>query len=56
MQLENGQIWRQVENVDLPIRLDEDERFEVEITPSGFGGYRMHFPEMNRTISVSRIR
>lgn len=56
MQLESGQIWRQVENVDLPLRLDEGERVQVEITRSGFGGYRMHFPTTNRTISVSRIR
>ena len=56
MQLENGQIWRQVENVGLPLRLDEGEQVPVEITRSGFGGYRMHFPAMNRTISVSRIR
>ena len=56
MQLESGQIWRQVENVDLPLRLDEGQRAQVEITRSGFGGYRMHFPAMNRTIGVSRIR
>ena len=56
MQLENGQIWRQVENIDLPLRLNEGEQTQVEITRSGFGGYRMHFPAMNRTISVSRIR
>lgn len=56
MQLENGQIWRQVEDVDLPLRLDSGERPEVEITRSGFGGYRMHFPAMNRTVSVARIR
>lgn len=56
MQLESGQIWRQVENVDLPLRLDEGERPQVEVTRSGFGGYRMHFPAMNRTVSVSRLR
>lgn len=56
MQLENGQIWRQVENVDLPLRLEEGERPQVEVTRSGFGGYRMHFPAMNRTVSVSRLR
>jgi hypothetical protein len=56
MQLDNGQIWRQNEGVDLPIRLDEDERVRVEIARSGFGGYRMNFPDLGRRIAVSRLR
>ena len=56
MQLENGQIWGQVENVDLPIFLDEGERVPVEIERSGFGGYRMTFLDIDRKISVSRLR
>jgi len=56
MQLANGQIWRQVESLAVPIRLDADGNVGVEITRSGFGGYRMTFPEMNRRISVSRER
>ena len=56
MQLENGEIWRQVENVDLPIRLAEGEQPDIRLTRSGFGGYRMTFIDMNRTISVSRLR
>jgi hypothetical protein len=55
MQLDNGQIWRQVENVGVPIRLSPGAVIGVEITPSGFGGYRMSFPELGRRIAVSRL-
>lgn len=56
MQLDNGQIWRQDESVGGPIRLGENQRVGVEITRSGFGGYRMRFPELGRRIVVSRLR
>ncbi len=56
MQLENGQIWRQVESVALPVRFDAEDRVRVEITRSGFGGYRMDFPDLDRRISVARER
>mgnify|MGYP001382677280 CR=1 FL=1 len=56
MQLDNGQIWRQDESIGGPIRLAENQRASVEITRSGFGGYRMRFPELGRRIAVSRLR
>lgn len=56
MQLDNGQIWRQDEGTDLPVRIDEDEQVRVEIARSGFGGYRMSFPDLGRRIAVSRLR
>ena len=56
MQLDNGQIWRQDERVGGPIRLSGNEAADVEITRSGFGGYRMRFLELGRKIAVSRLR
>ena len=56
MQLENGQIWGQVDTVDLPVRLEEGARSPVEIERSGFGGYRMTISDIDRKIAVSRLR
>jgi len=56
MQLDNGQIWRQDDIVGGPIPLGESRQASVEITRSGFGGYRMRFPELGRRIAVSRLR
>jgi len=56
MQLDNGQIWRQDESVGGPLRLGEAGQIAVEITRSGFGGYRMRIPEIGRRIAVSRLR
>lgn len=56
VQLDNGQIWRQNDGTDLPVRIGEDERVRVEIARSGFGGYRMNFPDLGRRIAVSRLR
>jgi hypothetical protein len=56
VQLENDQIWRQVESLAVPVRFNAEDRVRVEITRSGFGGYRMTFPDLDRRISVSRER
>ena len=56
MQLDNGQIWRQDEATDLPVRIDESGQVRVEIARSGFGGYRMSFTDLGRKIAVSRLR
>jgi hypothetical protein len=56
MLLDNGQIWRQDESLAIPLRLDAQGRTPVEISRSGFGGYRMDFPEFDRRIVVSRLR
>src|SRR5690606_27543248 len=56
MLLDNGQIWRQDESLAIPLRLGEGARIPVEISRSGFGGYRMDFPDSGRRIVVSRVR
>lgn len=56
MQLDNGQIWRQGDGTELPVRIGKDEQVRVEIARSGFGGYRMSFPDMGRRIAVARLR
>ncbi|TIX51968.1 hypothetical protein [Alteraurantiacibacter aquimixticola] len=56
MQLDNGQIWRQDEDLGLPTGFARDGRTAVTISRSGFGGYRMEFPEEGRRMVVSRLR
>jgi hypothetical protein len=56
MQLDNGQVWRQTESVGVPIRLDMDDPQPVEISTSGFGGYRMQLLGPDRRIIVERVR
>lgn len=53
LRLDNGQFWRQVEQPDVPLRLGEGLH-PVEIVRSGFGGYRLRFTELGRTIVVRR--
>jgi hypothetical protein len=55
LRLDNGQVWRETEQPSIPLRLDENTIYPAEISRSGFGGYRMKFPEKNRTIVVKRI-
>jgi hypothetical protein len=56
MQLDNGQVWRQTESVGVPILLDMDDPQPVEISTSGFGGYRMQLLGPDRRIIVERVR
>jgi hypothetical protein len=60
MQLDNGQIWRQVETIGVAVQLADGgtqaRAIPVKITRSGFGGYRMDIPEIGRRIAVSRLR
>ncbi len=56
MRLDNGQIWRQTERLITPIALADGSGIPVEIARSGFGGYRMQFPELTRRIVVSRVK
>jgi hypothetical protein len=56
MLLDNGQIWRQDERLAIPLSLSESTQTPVQIRRSGFGGYRMDFPEFDRRIVVSRLR
>ncbi len=53
--LENGQVWKQADRPTTQIALRNEQKYAVEIAPSGFGGYRMYFPDLRRTIVVKRI-
>lgn len=54
VKLENGQIWQQAEPSALPLRPREGQR--VEITRSGFGGYRMRFSDLGRLVPARRLK
>lgn len=54
--LDNGQMWRQLDVDTRQLRLDQDERYPVEIRRSGFGGYRMKIADSDRLFSVERLR
>lgn len=56
VQLDNGQVWRQLEREAIPVNVDMDEAQPVEITGSGFGGYRMRLLTPGRRIVVERVR
>ncbi len=54
MRLDNGQTWQQAEPSAVPLRL-RGNLDPVEISRSGFGGYRARLPELGRRIAVRRI-
>jgi hypothetical protein len=56
LRLDNGQVWQQAETRGVPLRLRADRQYPVEISPSGFGGYRMHFTDTGRQIVVRRLQ
>jgi hypothetical protein len=56
LRLDNGQVWQQAEARGVPLRLRADRQYPVEISASGFGGYRMHFTDMDRRIVVRRLQ
>lgn len=56
LRLDNGQVWQQAEARGVPLRLRADHQYQVEISPSGFGGYRMHFTDTGRQIVVKRLQ
>jgi hypothetical protein len=56
LRLDNGQVWQQAEARGVPLRLRADRQYAVEISPSGFGGYRMHFTDTGRQIVVRRLQ
>ena len=55
VRLDNGQVWRQIDPLAVPVRVHPDDMPAVEITRSGFGGYRMKFPASGRTVAVARV-
>jgi len=56
LRLENGQVWREKEQPDVPVRLEPNTRYQAELSRSGFGGYRLRILDKNRTIVVERVR
>lgn len=54
--LGNGQVWKQVERPSVQIIVQDGRQYPVEITKSGFGGYRMFFADLRRTIVVKRLQ
>ncbi len=56
MQLDNGQVWRQTERERFPVNIDLSRAEPVEISESGFGGYRMLLLASDRRIRVQRVR
>lgn len=56
LRLDNGQVWQQTEARGVPLRLRADQPYPVEISASGFGGYRMQFTDTGRQIVVKRLQ
>lgn len=56
VELENGQVWRQIEGDTQRIRVDLERNQTVDIEESGLGGYKLRLNEIARTIRVERIR
>jgi hypothetical protein len=54
--LDNGQVWRQIDADRQRVRLRSREPLEVEMWASWAGGYRMHLVDMDRTLLVERLR
>ena len=56
IELENGQIWRQVSGDQQHLRVDLVRNQTVDIDESGIGAYQLRLNELQRTIPVERIR
>jgi len=56
VQLENGQIWRQVKGDTQRLRVDLGRNQTVNIDESKLGGYKLRLNEMRRTIRVERVQ
>jgi hypothetical protein len=58
VQLDNGQIWRQIDGdrVSVDRGLRHDDPFDVEMWGTRLGGYRMRILPLNRTIRVERLK
>jgi hypothetical protein len=54
-ELDNGQVWRQLDASRSRLRLREDDDMGVEIWPSGFGGYRMKVADKRGVVIVERV-
>lgn len=58
VQLENGQIWRQIDGDRTSVErgLRDAGSFEVEMWATGLGGYRMRILPLEKTIRVERLQ
>lgn len=56
VELENGQVWRQIKGDTQRIRVDLGRNQTVDISESSLGGYQLRLNEIRRTIRVERIR
>lgn len=56
VELENGQVWRQIKGDVQKIRVNLRRNQTVSISESRFGGYQLRLNEIQRTIRVQRIR
>jgi hypothetical protein len=56
VELDNGQIWRQVQHEEPWDDILNDEPDQVELWPSRFGGYRMLVVNAGLTMNVERVR
>lgn len=58
VQLDNGQIWRQIDGdrTSVERELRNETSFDVELWGTGLGGYRMRIAELDRTLRVERLK
>ncbi len=56
VELENGQIWRQISGDTQHVRVDLQRNQTVDIEETRISGYRLRLNEMRRTIRVERIK
>jgi len=56
VELENGQIWRQIQGDTQRIRVSLNRNQTVDIEESALGGFKLRLNEIKRTIRVQRIR
>ncbi len=56
VELENGQIWRQIAGDTQQVRVDLQRNQTVDIEESRISGYKLRLNEMRRTIRVERIK
>ena len=56
VELENGQVWRQIKGDTQHIRVDLSRNRTVDIEESSLGGYKLQLNEMRRTVRVERVK
>jgi hypothetical protein len=56
VELDNGQVWRQIESDSQKIYLGGSDPVAIEMWGSRFGGYRMRLVESGRALKVERVR